>query len=166
MEGRSGARESVPYPERSCRAARCSWRCRARAGLQCLTPLPLGPTRTRGACPGFSGVHSPVARAQDRAATPEARFKTRKVVSLRASLSRRLPRFPSAIPRRPHERSAGQDSSLAQRTAPPAPALAPQQRRSASFGTFRAPAGPQVGLEYFNRAIKGMLTYICSEIHF
>lgn len=46
---------------------------------------------------------------------------------------------------------------------PPPPALAPRQRRSASRSAHLA---LKVGLEYFNRAVKRMLTYICKETHF
>lgn len=50
------------------------------------------------------------------------------------------------------------------RATPTLPALAPLQRRRAiSCGALLA---LKVGLEYFNRAIKRMLTYICQEIHF
>lgn len=46
---------------------------------------------------------------------------------------------------------------------PPPPALAPRQRRSASRLAHLA---LKVGLEYFNRAVKRMLTYICKKTHF
>lgn len=46
---------------------------------------------------------------------------------------------------------------------PPPPALAPRQRRPSSRLTHLA---LKVGLEYFNRAVKRMLTYICKETHF
>lgn len=46
---------------------------------------------------------------------------------------------------------------------PASPAPAPRQRRSVSGGALLA---LKVGLEYFNRAIKRMLTYIPQEIHF
>lgn len=45
----------------------------------------------------------------------------------------------------------------------PPGALAPHQHLSASLCTHLA---LKVGLEYFNRAIKRMLTYICKETHF
>lgn len=48
-------------------------------------------------------------------------------------------------------------------SSPRPPALAPRQRRSASRLAHLA---LKVGLEYFNRAVKRMLTYICKETHF
>lgn len=60
--------------------------------------------------------------------------------------------------------SGGEPRARRWRLSPATPtlaALAPLQRRSVS----RALLALKVGLEYFNRAIKRMLTYICQEIH-
>lgn len=60
--------------------------------------------------------------------------------------------------------SGGEPRAGSWRLSPATPtlaALAPLQHRSVS----RALLALKVGLEYFNRAIKRMLTYICQEIH-
>lgn len=60
-------------------------------------------------------------------------------------------------------RTPGWAGSGPRPAAPTLPALASLQRRAVSCSALLA---LKVGLDYFNRAIKRMLTYICQEIHF